>query len=437
MSDINFLNNQNHDDQEPKTKDDLKEKLAWSKPEKETKSFKSAAFSLFPFLKKKMPADKPAAPVIDKNKIKQSREEILNLIKHQEKSKPIQKDKAKNFFSKLREKFKKQLDHKEALIDYQRIFDQEKESKQPIDKVLNVKPAVESQLALKPAKEIKASWFNKLIKSIKSKIIDWGTAKSETVKIIKLQKDQEVRPVAQVKPPPAVKKEDQSAKIVVPTSGGQELASSGNEARAEKIADRGKGPIDQDKTKQRILEPNLITEEIITFFDWRGKIIILTGAVLTPVIIVGLIYYGLIFYQKDSQAKNLTQIKKFEELNRTILRAEAGLKEIIDFQNKLKKVSRVFSQHIYWTNFFKFLEDETIKDVYFNNFEGDTGGLYAMNAIAAKYSNIAQQIDVLENNKNITSIEVSGGAMEKSEEAKKSSISFKLIFSVAKNIFTK
>ena len=42
MSDINFLNNQNHDDQEPKTKDDLKEKLAWSKPEKETKSFKSA-----------------------------------------------------------------------------------------------------------------------------------------------------------------------------------------------------------------------------------------------------------------------------------------------------------------------------------------------------------------------------------------------------------
>ena len=87
MSDINFLDNKPGDDgAKPKDKGDKKSKLVWSDPKKEAKSSKSSAFAFLPFINKPAPIGKiPAAP-IDKNKLKRSRQEILNLIKHHENS---------------------------------------------------------------------------------------------------------------------------------------------------------------------------------------------------------------------------------------------------------------------------------------------------------------------------------------------------------------
>ncbi|MBU0722034.1 hypothetical protein KKA93_01070 [Patescibacteria group bacterium] len=357
MSDINFLDNKNHDhdhDQKPKDKDNRKEKLAWSIPEKEmkqAKGSKSSIFSFLPFINKKESVDKNFVSAIDKNKLKQSREKVLNLIKHYEYSKPMPKEKDKN------------------------------------------------------------------------KIIALSAFKDKVSKIIKLPQAEEIKPAA-VKPPlvqPIIRQEEKSVEV--------------KEIHKE-IKIEEKEPIHKNEIKQRVIETNLIQGELVNFFDLRSKVVILASAILMPIFVIGAIYYGLVFYQKSNQVKNLAQTKKFAELEQNIAEEEAGVKEIVGFQARLKTVSQIFAQHLYWTNFFNFLEDNTIKDVYFINFDSDTSGNYIMNALATDYNGIAEQVNIFKNNKKITAVEAEGGHLVAGDDKNKSLVSFILNFTVAKNIFT-
>jgi hypothetical protein len=409
MSDINFLNNQKRsNDQKPK---DNKEELAWSSPEKEIKNSKSSPFSFFSSLKKQNNKSSIAAP--DKNKIKQSREEILGLIKHHENSKPPVKENKKSFFSTLGEKFKKKPAPKEILIDYQKVFKQEKEHKNQIGQ-FNLKP-VENKAASSSVKSENnlLNKFNNLLKDKKISAID---QKKEQPKIVGPIKVEEVKPAEIKRAEPVAKKEENKPEI--------------KEIKTEKLEE-----VKQDETKYRVIETNLIKGELVTFFDWRSKIFVTLSAILLPLFVVVIFYYGLTFYQKSQQAKNLAQLQKFSELEQDIKKEESNLKEIIDFQAKLKIVSQIFSQHIYWTNFFKFLEDNTIKDVYFVNFEGDTSGNYAMDAVTTNYSSIAEQVNVFKKNAKISAVLAEGGEMIAGNEKNKSLVKFILNFSIAKNIF--
>lgn len=412
MSDINFLDNQRRgEDEELKDKANKKEKLIWSNPEKEAASPKNSAFSFLPFTNKPKSADKKPASLIDKNKIKQSRKEILSLIKRHENSKTPLKVSGKSFLGSLREKFKEQPAPKEVLIDYQRIFNREKEHKEQIGKVFNVKPAAESSPAA--IEKSKNNWFNRLKELFKSKITATDVRRpNKAVETIKPPQAEKARPV-----PPVTRAEKKPV-----------------EAKEIKIQEPAPAP--KNEIRRRVLETNLIQRELVTFFDWRSKIVILAASILAPLAIVGAVYYGLDFYQKSSQAKNSARVQKFAELGQEISREEVGLKEVLAFQSTLKTVSEIFAQHLYWTNFFKFLEDNTIKDVYFKDFQGDTSGNYVLDATAANYGNIAEQVKVFRDNKKITAVSVNGGELAAGDDKNKSLVKFIFDFSVLKNIFT-
>ena len=351
MSEIDFLGHKNNSREAKSAAGETKPEVVWSRPEKQTPAADEASFSFSPFKTKQPPAEVKAAPAVDHNKIRQSRQEILRLIKRHENSQPPN-DKSKNFLSVWGDKFKKQPSHKEVLLDYQRVFNQEKDQKNQAKQLFGNQPA-----------------------------------------------DGKEAPVL-VPKPEAIK----------------------SSAKAEK--------------KPRVLETNLINEAIVTFFDWQEKIIPLISAILAPIVAVAAIYYGIAFYQKSNQLKNLEQVQKFKELERTIIREETGIKEINVFGDKLKTVNQIFGQHLYWTNFFKFLEDNTRQNVYFTGFTGDTGGSYALEALAASYGDIAEQVKVFKNNKYVTQVEASGGEMAGGNETSKTLVKFILKFSISKKIFT-
>ncbi len=421
MSDINFLDNKKPgDNQKPKDKDSKKEKLAWSSPKKDDDSSKSAFFSFLPFANKKEPAGTPPVSIIDKNKIKQSREEILNLIKHHENSKPQPEEKKKNFFSVLAEKLKKQSAPKEVLIDYQQAFKREKERKDQIGKIFNIKQASEDKPMPLLAEKPEDSWLDKWIESLRKKIIASSARKDETAKMVKLSKAQEAKPAA-VKRPATIQP-------IIQTENKQ--------AESKEINVKEKEKILKNESRMRVLETNLIQGELVNFFDWHSKIIILVNAILIPIFVIGAVYYGLAFYQKSNQVKNLAQAEKFKELEQAIAEEESGVKKILDFQNQLKLVSQIFEQHLYWTNFFNFLEDNTIKDVYFTNFDGDTSGNYTMEALAVNYNNIPEQVNVFRNNRKVTAVKINGGEMVAGDNKNKSLVKFIMDFSILKSIFT-
>lgn len=199
---------------------------------------------------------------------------------------------------------------------------------------------------------------------------------------------------------------------------------------------KAKAAVAREQGISKVLETNLIKGEIITFFDWKKKAVSLAGAILAPALAVGLIYFGLDYYEKYSLDKLERQAAGVNSIDEKIGQAKEGLEEITKFQTRSRAVFQVFSQHIYWTNFFKFLEDNTIGDVYYSFFTGDTGGAYTLESMAKKYNNISEQINVLRDNPLVVSAKTSGGNYIKGDEKNKPGIKFNFTFAILKKIFT-
>ncbi len=65
--------------------------------------------------------------------------------------------------------------------------------------------------------------------------------------------------------------------------------------------------------------------------------------------------------------------------------------------NKAAKVQKVLNNHIYWTNFFNFLEVYTVPDVYFGDFSAQAEGSIKLMATSRNLMSLAQQIVVFNN----------------------------------------
>jgi hypothetical protein len=427
MSDIDFLGHQNHDhDQESERKKDVPEKIIWSDPKKDKIIQEKSLLSFLPFVNKNknQPVASAPGPVADKDKIRQSRQEILKSIKNNQNFKTDKDNRlGQNLWSGLSGKFN---GRKEALIDYQRVFNQEKVEKNRPAPAPAAAPIVKIAPEKKPAVEVlsiqpKNDWLGDFIKMISKFLAKLNTPKIKPAKIdLTASYKKEARPEAS-------KPETPPAPAAVEVKAPEKIKEKEPEI-TETAQFEEPGP--------KILETNLIKGEIVSFFDWRKKIIIFIGAILIPIILTGAFYYGLQYYYKQILADNQEQTKKFNDLVDRTKQAGADLQEIYSFQSRLKTVSEIFYQHIYWTNFFNFLEDNTLKSVYYKGFEGDTGGNYALEAIASGYADIAGQVQLIKNNKLITDVQTAGGETVSGGSNSQVKVRFSLNFSILKNLFT-
>jgi len=432
MGEINFLTNKDDGSRKKRDKKGTEEEIKWSEPitDKTTEDEKRS-FGRLSFFKRKSKsaADKKELSKdgrIDKVKLKHSRKEVLKLIKEHESGqtngkKPVKIKTKKGFnllswwnkprvffqsikftpkessiskkfrsqltgyLKKLRDKFKKSKDHKEILVDYQRVFKDEKKKR-----VLG-----------KDKKHLFASTSPKLQRD---ELTEEQSRASETEKQIG----------------ETVKKEETPKEI-----------------------DKKERQEEQEKFESiewenpDILETNLIKGEIISFFDWRKNLVILLSVVISVCLTVGAIYGGLIFWQKSKEKDIEIFNKKFTKLNSQIQSAEKDVEEVLTFQKKLKLVSALLDKHIYWTNFFKLLEDNTIADVYYLDFSGGIKGNYNIAAMAESFNAIYQQIKTMQKSDNIIEVKVKGGDLSKPDRENPSGgVNFNLELSIDPKIFT-
>lgn len=190
--------------------------------------------------------------------------------------------------------------------------------------------------------------------------------------------------------------------------------------------------------KSGIMGTNLIKNEVISFFNWRKKLYFLISLSGAAILIIVLAYVGLFIWEKEAQAKDEILLNQIKTLNQQITEAESYVKDILKFQKKLKLASGLLEQHIYWTNFFTFLEENTLADIYYFDFSGDTGGEYQLSAAAKSFSGITRQLKIFKNNNNVEDVKTSGGqAGEAQAGGQNGSISFQMDLKVKPEIFYK
>ncbi|MFH0892297.1 MAG: hypothetical protein V1867_05960 [Candidatus Falkowbacteria bacterium] len=166
-----------------------------------------------------------------------------------------------------------------------------------------------------------------------------------------------------------------------------------------------------------ILKTNLIKDEVTTFFDWRKNLRVLLINLTYTGLAISVIYIGLAYWESRVSEYSLTVINQIEEIIPQIKRAENEAEKIDAFQKKVDIVSDLFAKHIYWTNFFRFLEKNTLSEAYYiGEFSGDTKGEYTFDTEVSDYPSVADQITILEASEFVTGLTVKSARQEMSKK---------------------
>lgn len=186
-----------------------------------------------------------------------------------------------------------------------------------------------------------------------------------------------------------------------------------------------------------ILATDLISGEVTVVFDWKKNILVLAFFVVVAGLLLVGVYQGLVLWEDKKLTEAIRGTEKFTELNTQISLEEKGIDEIIDLQKKLELIKQLLDRHIYWSNFFAFLERDTLADVYFDTFSGDTNGIYPLTGTTKNFKTLADQLMTLQADKMVNRATSRGGSAAINAEGNTDQVTFNLELSVKKELFNK
>jgi hypothetical protein len=191
-----------------------------------------------------------------------------------------------------------------------------------------------------------------------------------------------------------------------------------------------------NKDSSRVLEVNLVKDEIIKYFDWQRGILIILVAVFSSLAILSGIYWGISWW--GSRSENLQSsnyLQQYYKVSKEVSALDARVAEVMSFKAKLEQANFLLARHVYWTNFFRFLEDNTLSNVYFASFSSPIADRYSFAATTDDLDAIDAQVKKLLANPYIKDAEVNSGAI--GESGGKSIVSFSIAFGLDRKIFLK
>ncbi|MCF7907067.1 hypothetical protein K9K85_02190 [Patescibacteria group bacterium] len=208
----------------------------------------------------------------------------------------------------------------------------------------------------------------------------------------------------------AFKEEKQEEKQEVPQFTFQKKEEGKSKERKKRKGKGEKERKEKGKGASQGLGVSLMPEEtMIISRVVRSRLIflILSIVIISVLFILTRLYGGLYFDKRAAEVENIKrEISLLEVQSRDFLEQRNA---VIKLNNKAEEVQRALDQHIYWRNFFDFLEKYTLPDVYFGDFTAQAQEPVRLNAQAKDLISLARQIVAFrEADDFVEKIEVSG-----------------------------
>jgi len=164
-----------------------------------------------------------------------------------------------------------------------------------------------------------------------------------------------------------------------------------------------------------VLEVNLVRDEVEVEFNWGRHI---GSLFLILILVAGLvteIYFGLDWWQ--GQERTQTEKLKAEHAATTqqINNINNNSQDFIDFKDKVSLVEKLIDQHIYWSDFFTWLEQNTLNSVRYVDFTGDIDGEYVLAAQTKNYRDVSWQAKAFKDNPWVDEISVRSASLQEEE----------------------
>lgn len=172
----------------------------------------------------------------------------------------------------------------------------------------------------------------------------------------------------------------------------------------------------------KILEVNLIKEEATMEFDWKRNGRTLFFVLGVTIFIILEIYFGLSWWQQDEEVRLEGVRAEIETVNKQVAEMRLQAKDALAYQEKTKLINPLLDNHVYWTNFFSWLEKNTLSTVSYGSFGGDREGEYSLSGTAGSYAEVSWQAKQLLEApfiKKVTIVSASSGEEVSREELEK------------------
>ena len=144
----------------------------------------------------------------------------------------------------------------------------------------------------------------------------------------------------------------------------------------------------------KILEVNLIKDEVKVSFDWGKNFSVLFLVLLVAGLLIAEVYFGLNWWaeREDLKAQELAgEIAKVtQETNK--MKNESA--EALSYKDKANSLGQLLQNHVYWSTFFSWLVKNTLISVSYAGFSGDISGKYDLAAKALSYAQASWQAKV-------------------------------------------
>ncbi|MCF7795466.1 hypothetical protein K9M50_03845, partial [Patescibacteria group bacterium] len=197
------------------------------------------------------------------------------------------------------------------------------------------------------------------------------------------------------------------------------------------------GGSNHEYEKSNILEINLVKDEINVYFDWYKNIAMLIIFVFLSFILVAEIYLALSWWEDKNNSAVSQDEARFVKISEETKKIRGEVEEALSFQTKLNRANYVLDNHLYWSNFFDYLEKNTLKEVKYTSFTGDILGNFSIPATSNSFPSLGQQIYQLQSDPDTIKASIDSGEKLESEEETLEEVKFNIDLKVSPELFKK
>jgi hypothetical protein len=145
-----------------------------------------------------------------------------------------------------------------------------------------------------------------------------------------------------------------------------------------------------------ILDVDLIKDEVAVKFQWRKHLLIMLIFVVLAGSLVAEAYFLLLGWeQQEVTRKSENFALEVQKIDKKISNLKTQLAPALALKSKVDVINPILTKHVYWTNFFGFLEKNTLVNVYYNGFTGTTDGNYVLKALVNDFRAVSYQLKTI------------------------------------------
>ena len=146
-----------------------------------------------------------------------------------------------------------------------------------------------------------------------------------------------------------------------------------------------------DFRNPEILDLDLVGQVSEGQIDGRRYFNLIVVALLMTAIVVAQVYF-IISWWKNNSSTSEDLIRNTTQAQKEIKNFQKTADEALSFSKRADLITPLMNNHIYWSNFFRYLERNTLSTVTFEGFTGDNKGEYTLEATSLHYSDINWQV---------------------------------------------